>query len=180
MFSAQVTATVIGCIVQVYVLKYALNNIPDICTPHQHNKFTCPGAKVFYSASVIWGLLGPGRIFSPGRTYSALLWGFPFGAVTPIIFCYLAKKWPRSGLKYVMMPIVFSGSGALPPATPLNFLAWGAVGWFFQRFLYRSHFRWWSRLNYITGAGLDTGLAISTLFIYFAFTMTKTNFPAWW
>jgi OPT family small oligopeptide transporter len=180
MFSAQVAATLVSCLVQVYVLKYALTNIEGVCTPHQANKFTCPGAKVFYSASVIWGLLGPGRIFSPGQTYSALLWGFPLGAITPLIFYFAAKKWPRLGFKHVSTPVLFSGGGNIPPATAINYLSWGFVGWFFQRFLYRRHFKWWSRLNYITGAGLDTGLAISTLFIYFAFTMTKTEFPAWW
>jgi OPT family oligopeptide transporter len=180
MFAAQVAATFVSCFVQVYVLKFAMETIPEICTPHQPNRFTCPGAKVFFSASVIWGLLGPGRIFSPGQTYSALLWAFPAGLVLPIIFFFAARKWPRSGLRYVMWPIVFSGGGAIPPATPLNYMAWGSVGWLFQRYIYRNHFRWWSRLNYITGAALDCGLAISTLFIYFAFTMTKTNFPDWW
>jgi OPT family oligopeptide transporter len=180
MFTAQVAATTVACLVQVYVLRFALDTIPEICTPHQHNKFTCPGAKVFYSASVIWGLLGPGRMFSPGQIYSALLWGFPIGFLAPLIFWFGAKKFPKLGLQYVMMPIVFSGGGNIPPATPMNYLTWGAVGWFFQNYVYRRNFRWWSRLNYITGAGLDTGLAISTLFIYFAFTMTKTSFPDWW
>jgi OPT family oligopeptide transporter len=180
MFTAQVVATTVSCFVQVFVLNFALKNIQDVCTIHQAQRFTCPGAKVFYSASVIWGLLGPGRIFSPGQVYAALLIGFPLGALLPIIFWYGTKKWPRSFLRYAMAPIILGGGGSIPPATPLNYLTWGIVGFTFQKFIRNRYFRWWSRLNYLTASGLDTGLAISTLFIFFAFTMTKTEAPKWW
>lgn len=31
----------------------------NICTNDQADQFTCPGAKVFYTASIIWGAIGP-------------------------------------------------------------------------------------------------------------------------
>lgn len=36
------------------------------------------------------------------------------------------------------------------------------------------------RYNYITSAALDSGLAISTIVIILALSLTDTNFPAWW
>lgn len=198
MFTAQVAATTVSCFVQVGVLNYALANIEGVCTKEQEQHFTCPGAKVFYSASVIWGLLGPQRIFSPGQVYSILLIMFPIGAALPVVFWLLAKKCPKWGFKYAMAPIILGGGGSIPPATPLNYLsrppllylnfllsltvitAWGIVGFIFQKVIRGRYFRWWSRLNYLTASGLDTGLAISTLVIFFIFTVNGIKAPKWW
>lgn len=180
MFMAQVVATTFSCFIQVAVLNYALTNIKDVCTPNQPEHFTCPGGKVFFSASVIWGLIGPARIFSPGQIYSGLFWFFLVGAITPIIFYFAARKWPKSPIKYLMAPLLFGGAGYIPPATPLNYLSWGIVGYVFQKHIRTKYFGWWSRLNYLTSSGLDLGLALSTLFIFFAFTLGNVQAPNWW
>ena len=122
MFVSQVVATIIACIVQVYTMNFALNNIEDVCTPTQTQKFTCPNAHVFFSASVIWGLLGPGRIFSPGQVYGVLLWGFPIGIAVPLIIWGFQKKWPKSIFKYALAPVILGGGAYIPPATALNYL----------------------------------------------------------
>jgi hypothetical protein len=112
MFTAQVVATTLSCFIQIAVLNFALNNIDDVCTIKQAQRFTCPGAKVFYSASVIWGLLGPQRIFSPGQVYSVLLIMFPIGAALPVVLWFAQKKWPKSYLRYAMAPIILGGAGS--------------------------------------------------------------------
>ncbi|KAF4121201.1 OPT oligopeptide transporter protein [Geosmithia morbida] len=180
MFLAQVVATTLSCFIQVVVLNLALNSIPDVCEPDQPEKFTCPGGRVFYAASVIWGLVGPDRMFSPGRIYSGLFAFFVLGAVVPAAVYFGLKRWPDSPLRYVMAPLIFGGASAIPPATPLNYLSWGIVGFVFQYWIKRRHFGWWSRLNYLTSSGLDLGLALATLFIFFAFTMNDVGPPKWW
>ncbi|KAI4601885.1 hypothetical protein KJ359_010751 [Pestalotiopsis sp. 9143b] len=180
MFMSQVVATTFSCFIQIAVLNFALNNIDGVCTPTQPEHFTCPGGRVFFSASVIWGLIGPARIFSPGQIYSGLFWFFLLGAITPVIIFFAAKKWPKSPIKYLMAPVIFGGAGAIPPATPLNYLSWGIVGFVFQYLIKNRHFAWWSRLNFLTSSGLDLGLALSTLVIFFAFTLNNINPPAWW
>ncbi|KAF2793258.1 small oligopeptide transporter [Melanomma pulvis-pyrius CBS 109.77] len=178
MFTAQVVATTLSCFVQIAVLNFALGNIENICEIDQKQRFSCPGGRVFFSASVIWGLLGPGRIFSPGQIYSPLLWFFPAGIAATITIHYAAKK--IRPLKYAMTPLIFGGGQSIPPASPMNYLAWGIVGWFFQKYVRTRNFRWWARLNYITAVGLDTGLAISTLTIFFIFTINRIDAPQWW
>ncbi|KAI0449510.1 OPT oligopeptide transporter protein-domain-containing protein [Xylaria acuta] len=180
MFMAQVVATTISCFIQVIVLNFALDNIDGVCDVTQPQRFTCPGGRTFFSASVIWGLIGPARVFSPGQIYSGLLLFFVLGAVTPVIIYFAAKRYPRSPVKYLMAPLIFGGSGSMPPATPLNYLSWGIVGYVFQFVIKRRHFRWWSRLNYLTSAGLDLGLAFGTLIIFFAFTLRGIGAPRWW
>lgn len=181
MFMAQTIATVWACIVQVGVLEWALGGaIADICTEHQANKFNCPGGRVFFNASVIWGLIGPQRIFSPGSLYANLQYFWLAGILTPILFYVLARMFPRLPFKYLSAPLIFGGSGQIPPATPLNYLAWGVVGYVFNKHIRNKYRGWWMRFNYITSAGLDVGLAICTIVIILAVNLTNTNMPSWW
>lgn len=129
---------------------------------------------------MIWGLIGPDRMFSPGRIYAGLFVFFLAGAVVPVVVYYLRKRYPKSALKYVMAPLIFGGAGSIPPATPLNYFSWGIVGFVFQFYIKKRHFGWWSRLNFLTSCGLDLGLALSTLFIFFAFSMHGIEPPRWW
>ena len=129
---------------------------------------------------MIWGLIGPARIFSPGQVYSGLLWFFVVGAAAPVAIWWAARRWPRSGAGHLMAPLIFGGAGAIPPATPLNYLSWGVVGYSFQRRIKDRFPGWWARLNYLTSSGLDLGLALGTLFIFFALTLTGTEAPRWW
>ncbi|KAI1180102.1 OPT oligopeptide transporter protein-domain-containing protein [Nemania sp. FL0916] len=180
MFLAQVVATTVSCFIQVFVLNFAINNIDGICEITQPDRFTCPGSRTFFSASVIWGLIGPARVFSPGQIYSGLLFFFFLGAITPVAIYFAAKRYPRSPVKYLMAPLIFGGASSMPPATPLNYLSWGLVGYVFQYVIKKRHFRWWSRLNYLTSAGLDLGLALGTIIIFLAFTLHDIKPPQWW
>jgi OPT family small oligopeptide transporter len=180
MFWSQVVATIWSGIVQIAVMNWALGAIKDVCTPDAVNHFTCPNAKVFFNASIIWGLIGPARIFSPGQIYSPMLWFFLIGAILPVVFWVLSKKFPRSPIRYINVPVITGGSGLIPPATPLNYLSWGIVGFIFNKYIRGKYFGWWSVYNYITSAALDTGLAISTIVIFFALSLSNTSFPDWW
>ncbi|KAM7222824.1 putative isp4 protein [Rhypophila decipiens] len=179
MFSSQLVASIWSAIVQIAVMNWALGNIPDICTDTQPNKFTCPQAKVFYTASVIWGAIGPARMFSGQALYSSLQWFWLVGAVTPIISWLLARRYPRSIWRYVNFPLVFGGSGMLPPATVFIYYCWGIVGTIFNFFIRRRKSGWWLQYNYVTSSALDVGLLCSTIVIFFALFMTHTKAPEW-
>ena len=73
-FFGQVIATLWSCVVQLVVLEYGLNHIPGVCTSEQPNNFTCQNVRVFFNASIIWGVIGPARIFSTGSLYVDLQW----------------------------------------------------------------------------------------------------------
>lgn len=96
MFSVQVVGAIIAAIWVTLIQDWMLNNIEDICTPGQAQGFRCPGSTSFATASIIWGAIGPRRLFSPGAPYSALLWFFPIGILAPIPFYLAARKWPLS------------------------------------------------------------------------------------
>jgi hypothetical protein len=69
--------------------------------------------------------------------------------------------------------------GWLPPATPLSFSSWALWGIVFNYWIMRRFHGWWHRYNYITAAGLDAGLIISTIVIFFAITFHEYSIP-WW
>ncbi|KAF2670668.1 small oligopeptide transporter [Microthyrium microscopicum] len=179
-FWGQLWASVLSSFVQVGVLLWAFTNIEGICTKDQPNKFTCPNGRVFFNASIVWGVIGPGRMFGPGSIYESLQWFWMIGALCPIIIWVVARKFPRGPWRYLHFPIIFGGTGQIPPAVPMNYLMWGIIGYIFNKHI-RSRARgWWSNYNYILSAALDTGLALCTIVIFCTLTMTKTEPPSWW
>ncbi|OAA73908.1 small oligopeptide transporter, OPT family [Cordyceps fumosorosea ARSEF 2679] len=180
MFLAQVVATTISCLVQIAVLNLALVSIDNVCDIRQRDRFTCPGGRVFFSASIIWGLIGPARIFSPGAVYSGLFLFFLLGAAAPLFVHLWVRRRPASAARHLVTPLIFGGAGSIPPATPLNYFSWGVVGFAFQFWVRRRHAAWWSRLNFLTSCGLDLGLALGTLVLFFAFTLPDVKPPQWW
>jgi OPT family small oligopeptide transporter len=179
-FFAQCIATFWSSIVQVAVYDWAKGAIEGICTPNQPNHYTCPNANTFYTASVIWGAIGPGRIFSPGSIYSSMQWYWLIGAVLPVITYVIARKWPRSFVRYIHVPLMLGGTGWIPPATCYIYFCWGVVGFIFNFWIKRRWLGWWSQYNYITSAALDTGLFISTIVIFFTLQLTNAQPPQWW
>jgi hypothetical protein len=66
LFIAQGISSIIAITSSIVAQQWAMDNIPDICSPHQKDFFTCPNVNLFNTGSVIWGGIGPKRIFSPG------------------------------------------------------------------------------------------------------------------
>jgi OPT family oligopeptide transporter len=64
MFVVQVVAVFVSCFTVVGVQNWLLANITDVCTSGQKEGFTCASSRTFSSASVIWGAVGPARVFS--------------------------------------------------------------------------------------------------------------------
>jgi hypothetical protein len=73
LFWGQLIASLWSCLVQVGVLFWSFGNIPHLCEKGQKNNFTCPNGKVFFNASIIWGVIGPQRVsFVLEATYQFL------------------------------------------------------------------------------------------------------------
>lgn len=61
------------------VLRWMYGNITDLCKPTNTQRFTCNGAKVVYNASLIWGTIGPQRMFQAGQVYNSIMYFFIIG-----------------------------------------------------------------------------------------------------
>ena len=112
--------------------------------------------------------------------YNGMLWFFIPGFILPIILYFGARRYPKSSIRFLNAPVIFGGAGLIPPATVLNYTAWGTVGFIFNKWI-RNRFRgWWMHYNYIFSAGMDVGLALSTIVIFCTLELTNTSFPTWW
>lgn len=180
-FWAMFVSTLWSCFVQIAVYNWALGNFAGVCTPDQKDHYTCPNARVFFTASIIWGLIGPNRMFGPGAIYNSMLYFFILGAGLPVVVYVLARKFPRSIIRYINTPVLFGGTANIPPATVMIYASWAFVGTMFNRVIRNRHPGWWTEYNYITSAALDSGTIICVLLIFFALQLpNKVTAPQWW
>ncbi|KAI9744196.1 MAG: hypothetical protein M1818_002348 [Claussenomyces sp. TS43310] len=185
LFFAQGSATILGALTQTGVTLWMLGNINEICDSEQKDGFTCPNGRTVFSSSVIWGAIGPARVYSVGKIYSGLLHFFWLGALTPLvswaIWKYGMKRgWKVAWIEWLNWPLIYVGTYNVPPATGINYSSWALVNVIFNFWLKKKFFAWWSKYNYVLAAALDTGLAISTIVIFFCISYPGGVFPDWW
>ncbi|XP_059460568.1 oligopeptide transporter 4-like [Corylus avellana] len=182
MFLVQFLGTIIAGTINLSVAWWLLTTVENICQPNisENSPWTCPHSRVFFDASVIWGLVGPKRIFGSQGDYSALNWFFLGGLLGPCAVWLLHKAFPKqSWIPLINLPVLLGATGYMPPATTLNYTSWILVGTFFNFFIFRYRKKWWQRYNYILSAALDAGVAFMAVLIYFSFGMENRNLH-WW
>lgn len=177
----QLLGTLIAGTINMTVAWWLLTNIDNICQDALlpvNSPWTCPGSRVFFDASVIWGLVGPKRMFGDLGNYGALNWFFLGGLCAPIIVWLLHKAFPKqSWIKLINIPVLLGATASMPPATPLNFNSWIVFAIIFNYFIFKYQKKWWQKYNYVLSAALDAGLAFMGVFIYFFLDKVKLN---WW
>ena len=144
-FNSQIWATLVSTFVCTVTLNYQMTRIPDVCTSYQKDHFTCPSVNSFFTASVLWGTLGPKKMFGTGAIYNGLLWCFLIGAVLPIPFYFLRKKFGI--FSYFHVPIFLLGGTVWAPQN-LSYM-WPAVpiAYVFNYYIKRRFLGWWSKYN---------------------------------
>ncbi|KAJ6388456.1 hypothetical protein OIU77_026931 [Salix suchowensis] len=181
MFMAQVVGTLIACITYLGTAWWLLETIPDICdSTASDSVWTCPSDHVFYDASVIWGLIGPRRIFGNLGTYEAVNWFFLAGAIAPLLVWLAAKAFPQQEwIRLINMPVLIGATGMMPPATAVNYTTWIVVGFLSGFVVYRYKPDLWQRYNYVLSGSLDAGLAFMGVLLYFCLGLENISIN-WW
>ncbi|KAL7227651.1 hypothetical protein ACSBR1_022510 [Camellia fascicularis] len=183
MFLVQFIGTIIAGTINIAVAWWLLNSISNICQDDllpADSPWTCPGDRVFFGASVIWGLVGPKRIFGSLGNYSSMNWFFLGGAVGPIIVWLFHKAFPKqSWTPLINLPVLLGATAYMPAATPVNYNSWILVGTIFNFFIFRYRKKWWQRYNYILSAALDAGVAFMAVLLYLSVGMENKRIT-WW
>jgi len=177
MFIAQTVGTVLASLMNLATAYLMFELVPGIC--QQSGTWSCSSANVFYSASVIWGVVGPAKMFGPGTLYHSLMWWFIIGALIPIPTWLISRRYPDSWFQYIHWPVILGATAIMPPAQPVMYPSWFIVGFFFQFYLYRYRHEWWRKFNYVFSAAMDSGVAISGVIIFFAFQYHPVTLD-WW
>ncbi|KDQ62166.1 hypothetical protein JAAARDRAFT_65967 [Jaapia argillacea MUCL 33604] len=172
-FAAQVVATAVSTFVCVGILNFQMTGIADVCSPLQVDHFTCPGINTFFTASVLWGTLGPKRMFGAGAIYNGLLYCFLIGFASPFIFFYLGKRFKV--FERFHLPVFFAGSLIWAPYNLSNIWPAVPVAIFFNVYVKRRFLPWWSKYNYITTTAFACAIALSAIVMFFALQWQNIN-----
>ncbi|KAL6313796.1 hypothetical protein AAG906_010215 [Vitis piasezkii] len=184
MFVVQLVGTIVASSVYFGTAWWLLESVPNICDRAllpEGSPWTCPGDDVFYNASIIWGVVGPLRMFAKLGVYPGLNWFFLVGLLAPVPVWLLSRKFPnQKWIKLIHMPIIIGATGSMPPARAVNYVMWGAVGLFFNLYLYRRYKQWWAKYTYVLSAALDAGVALMGILIFFALQSKDIFGVGWW
>ncbi|KAB8290067.1 hypothetical protein EYC80_010393 [Monilinia laxa] len=179
LFVGQIYASVLATAAQTGVLRWMLGNIPELCSPKNTQRFLCAGAKVTYNASLIWGTIGPQRMFQSGEVYNSIMYFFLIGPIVTVLVYFIYRKYPNSWVRYINVPVFFNAAGNIPPANTTQYSLWFIFGFLFNYLIRKRAFAWWKRYNYLLQAAMDTGTAIATIVIFFALTYHGIELK-WW
>ncbi|KAL3503644.1 hypothetical protein ACH5RR_038093 [Cinchona calisaya] len=184
MFLVQLIGTLVSSSVQFGTAWWLLTSIKNICDTSllpEGSPWTCPGDEVFYNASIIWGIIGPRKMFTKEGIYPELNWFFLFGLLAPVPVWLLSRKYPdKKWIKLINIPVILGATSNMPPARSINYITWGAVGILFNFYIYRKYKGWWAKHAYIMGAALNAGVAFMGILLYFSLQSRNISGPLWW
>jgi hypothetical protein len=133
-------------------MNWQIDNIKNLCVrapdPNkQQQHFTCDtSSHTLFTSSIIWGTIGPERMYGSKGIYSATLFGFLFGAILPVPI-YLLAKWKYPQVRHVYPAAYLYGGIAW---SPLNF-SWVSpslwIGYLFNIHIKKRYLSWWGSFN---------------------------------
>ncbi|XWS12980.1 hypothetical protein CRYUN_Cryun37aG0136200 [Craigia yunnanensis] len=120
----QLVGTVVASSVYFGMAWWLLTTVENVCDPSklpEGSPWTCPGDGIFYNASIIWGVVGPLRMFGRLGLYSKKNY-FIIGILSPLPVWLLSRMFPeQKWIKLINMQIIIGGAGALPAAWVVNY-----------------------------------------------------------
>ncbi|WZY81360.1 hypothetical protein YC2023_027744 [Brassica napus] len=183
MYMAQVLGTLVAVIVYTGTAWWLMAEIPHLCDKSllpPDSEWTCPMDRVFFDASVIWGLVGPRRMFGDLGEYSNINWFFLLGAIAPFLVWLATKAFPaQKWISNIHFPVILGATAMMPPAMVVNFTSWCIVAFIFGHFVFKYKREWWKKYNYVLSGGLDAGTAFMTILIFLALGRKGIGL-VWW
>ncbi|KDP42149.1 hypothetical protein JCGZ_03016 [Jatropha curcas] len=183
MFMAQVVGTFVSVFVYQVTAWGMMEAVPNLCDKRklpQNSPWKCPMDAVFFDASVIWGLVGPRRIFGNLGEYGMVNWFFAGGAIAPFLVWLVHKTFPsQKWIRHIHMPVLIGSTSMMPPASAVNYTSWVVVGFLSGFVLFRYRPLLWKRYNYVLSGGLDAGTAFKTMLIFLSLSYWNVKLD-WW
>ncbi|GJN69915.1 hypothetical protein PLICBS_003967 [Purpureocillium lilacinum] len=179
-FAIQIWATILAAFVSIGVNQWQLTHIDNVCAIDQPDRFSCPGAHSYFTATVIMGAIGPKRIFGWGQIYNSLTWGFLVGAILPVPVFFLQRRFPNSWVRYVHVPVLFFGPLSLSPYNLTHLWPAFCLSWFFNLYIRKRMLGWWARYAYVLTSAFASAVAVSGIVMFFAVQFKSSAKLDWW
>jgi hypothetical protein len=178
-----VFGSLIGIPINYGVVRWVLDTKFDYLTGELEDpshQWTAQSLTSNLSTGVQYVLIGPQRLFQLDM-YKVLPYGFLVGAVAPVIFFLLHKKFPRAKFHLWNTTIFFSYLNYFYGNISTGFTSAFIGGFVVMYWAFRKRYGLWSRWNYILAAAFDAGFNFNMLLIFLFFGSGKiTTMPNWW
>jgi OPT family small oligopeptide transporter len=175
-FKCQILSTFISVFVALFIANWQIENVEDICAPHQRDKLSCPGATTYFYSSIQYGEIGPAKVFS--GLYPILKWCFLLGVILVFPCIWFKKHGPRIVKRYFNPTIVIGGFLVFAPYNLLYFTGGLYLSYIFMYYIKGNYLLWWEKYNYILTSALSAGVAFSAIILFFV--IQATGYPNWW
>ncbi|XAR52176.1 hypothetical protein NMG60_11020106 [Bertholletia excelsa] len=183
MFTAQVLGTVVGTTMYQLTAWLVMGSVQNLCDTSllpADSPWTCPTDRVFYGASVIWGLVGPRRIFGNEGVYPNINWFFLGGAIAPLLVWLAHKSFPgQKWIRQIHIPVLIGATAVMPPASAVNYTSWLILAFLSGYVFFRYYPKVWERYNYVLSGGLDAGTAFISILLFATLQMKEISIQ-WW
>ena len=177
MFRCQMLSVFVLSFITLAVINFEITSIKDYCLPSNRQKFTCPDAKVFYNASILWGVIGPKKVFS--GLYPVLQYCFLIGFLLAVVCIPIKLYAPRKYTKYFQPTLVIGGMLVFAPYN-LSYFTAGVYVSIASMWYLRTYFTtFWQKYNYIFSGAMSAGIAFSGIIMFFAVQYHDKSIN-WW
>ncbi|KAK9349810.1 OPT oligopeptide transporter protein-domain-containing protein [Lipomyces doorenjongii] len=136
-------------------------SFPSLCAPDQSNRFTCPFPNALYTATLVWDVVGPKRVF--GELYPMLKWSFFIGVCIGAQVYYIRL--------YAMRYFPFAKK-----FNPIMFIA--GMSWWNSGYNL-SYFTPGFEYNFVLSAALSAGVALCAILVFVSLQVTNVEIN-WW
>ncbi|KAG9327773.1 hypothetical protein KVV02_000219 [Mortierella alpina] len=141
--------------------------------------------QTYWGSGLIYGALGPARMFAFDGKYWFIYIGFIIGLIVPALFWLLSKKFPGVKWSAINIAIIAQGMGAFPNGYVTGIVMILGTALLFQYYIYKYHKVWWTKYTFILSAALDTGAAFTGLILFLFLGRgispnVGVDIPSWW
>ncbi|KAF8926506.1 hypothetical protein BGZ58_011126 [Dissophora ornata] len=188
MFVGQFWGTIIGSVFNYLTMILIIDSQRDALNgekPDPNGLWTGQRVQTFWGSGLIYGALGPARMFALDGKYWFVYIGFLIGFIGPILVWALSKKFPQYTWSKFNIAIIAGGMGAFPNGYSVGVLPSLIICVIFQYYIFSYHKGWWKKYVFILSAALDTGAAFTGLVIFLFLgggisSKLAVNVPSWW
>lgn len=177
LFRGQLIGCVIQCFVFLGVINWSMSNIEDFCAIDNKIKFNCWQDRTFYAASVLWGVIGPKRVFD--GLYPVLKYAFLIGFLLALLCIAIRRFTPKVWPTYFEPQVFIYGVISFAPLNLSYMFPALYCAFAFMYIIKRRYLGWFEKYNYVLSAALDAGVAFSAVIIFFA-VQYHAKTLSWW
>ena len=182
-FFSQVFGSLIGIPIDYAVIRWVLDTKFDYIAGIETdptNQWTGQDLANSLTIGVQYVLVGPKRLFTQ-PLFKVVPYGFLVGAVAPIIFFLLHKKFPKAKFNLCNTTIFFSSMALFYGNISTGYTSSFIGGFIVMYWCFRYRYDLWARWNYILAAAFDAGFNFNMLLIFLFFGAGKVvTMPNWW